>query len=376
MSPDKSARPDDGRGLGRAVLETELTDIQGQRGELRHRGYAIKDLAADPCFERTAYLLLYGEWPTTGQHLAFRADLAARRVLPERTVRMLACLGQHRHDDALRNTLSSLDLGQHDGRPALDIGLDLIAKIPSMIVCLHAIRRGQDPIAPDPTLDHAPDFLRRLLGRRPSPLEEEMINLDFVLHADHGGDGASFAARVVASAGAGMPSAIMAAMSAAAGPLDGGAIRNAQEIVAKLDPSTSPAANDKGDLGAESTERSAYESVDPRCRLYRRALIAMARDAGNRRHGNQQAMALVKALSEALAPSRRAGIDTNISLYAAALYRLLGLPHRLAVSTAMAARSVGWVAHVLEQQRDPAPIRPRLRYVGPLPRTLPGRSRS
>lgn len=369
MSSDGTTSPDGRlhRGLTGVIFEeTGLTGIRAERAELRHRGYAIEDLAADPSFERTAYLLLHGEWPTTAQHLAFHVELAARRSLPKSAVRMLRLLREYRPDDALRIAVSSLDLGQHDGRAAMDIGLDLIAKIPSMIVGLHAIRSGRQPPATDPTLDHATDFLRRLLDRTPSALEQAMINLDFVLHADHGADHPSFAARVVASTGAGMAYAIMAAMAAVAGPLDGGAILEAEAALAELETQGSKA---RRSLPGQTAASAIYPRCDPRCRLYRRALIALAREAGD-----DQAVALVAALSDAIAPSQRMGVDVATALHAAALHRLLGLPRQLSISTFMAARSVGWVAQVLEQRKSSAPILPQLRYSGPAPRDLPGKS--
>ena len=373
MSANPIARSDDmvHRGLAGIIFdETRITDIRGQQGELRYRGHAIEELAADPNFEKVAYLLIYGNWPNDEQAGRFRGDLVSRRSLSAKTVDLLRHLKDAHPDDALRTTVSALDLGQHGDRPPLEIGLDLIAKIPSMIVFHHAIRSGLGmPAEPDPSLDHAADFLRRLFGRPPTTLEQEIINLDLVLHADHGANASTFAARVVASTGADMVAAITAAMAALVGPLHGGAVAAVSAMLTEIDdPSDVPAfvANRRRQgLSIYGFGHRVYRTRDPRSEPYRRALLALAERAGD-----TMAVGILDALIESMEPLRRVGIDVNVDLYATTLYRLLGLPPHLATGVFMAGRSVGWVAQILEQQANNILIRPRLRYVGPAMRRL------
>lgn len=358
------------RGLAGIIFdETRITDIDGQRGELRYRGYDIEQLAVTPSFEKVAYLLLHDCWPSYDQSHAFQADLAARRSLPEETNDLLYQLGSCHPDDALRTSLSSLDLGQRDGREPLEIGLDLIAKVPSLVATHHAIRKRQTPLPPDPSLDQASDFLKRLIGRVPNTIEREAINLDFVLHADHGANASTFAGRVVTSTAADMVAAATGAVSAFAGPLHGGAISAASAMLATI---SSP--EDVPDLVSERRRKKlpifgfghrVYRTCDPRSHPYRKAVLALADHVGDKR-----CMAILDALIEAMAPFRRMGIDINVDLYATAIYRLLGVPDIMATNTFVAARIAGWVAQILEQQENNILIRPRLRYAGNLARDL------
>ena len=372
MSANPIAQPDAmvHRGLAGIIFdETSITDIQGQKGELRYRGYSIEELARRPSFEQTAYLLLYGDWPTEQQAKDFREDLAARRALPTKTIDLLGYLKHVHPDDAVRAAVSALDLGQHDGHDSLEIGLDLIAKIPSMIVVHHALHAGHEASEPNPLLDHASDFLKRLLGKQLTAIEQEIINLDFVLHADHGANASTFTGRVVASTGADIVAAISAAMAAFSGSLHGGAVAAAQSMLSQVrTPSEVP------DFVAERRHLSlpiygfghrVYRTQDPRSTRYWQALLTLSEQAGD-----SKSIAVLEALVEAMAPYRRMGIDVNVDLYVTALYRMLGLPPHLATGVFIAGRSVGWVAQILEQQANNILIRPRLRYVGPTARCL------
>lgn len=282
---------------------------------------------------------------------------------------LLCQLKHHNPEDALRTAVSALDLDQHDGRDPMDIGLDLIAKIPSLIVLHEAIRSGSMFALPDPSLDHASDFLRRLLGRCPSALEREIINLDFVLHADHGANASTFAARVVASTCADMVAAVTAAIAAFAGPLHGGAIAAANRMLAEInDPADVPAIvadRRRRDLPIYGFGHRVYRTRDPRSEPYRMALDALAE-----RSGDTETVTILDALVKAMAPYRRMGIDVNVDLFATAIYRQLGLPPHLTTGAFIAGRTVGWIAQILEQQANNILIRPRLRYVGNAARCL------
>ncbi|MGI9417952.1 MAG: citrate/2-methylcitrate synthase [Geminicoccaceae bacterium] len=372
MSANPTARPENAvhRGLAGIIFdETEITDIQGQKGELRYRGYAIEELTIEPSFERTAFLLLNGEWPTVEEGDAFRADLAARRSLPADMIALLGHLAKATPDDALRTALSALDLGQHEGRAQMEIGLDLIAKVPSLIVAHHDLRSGREPTPPDPALDHASDILRRLLGRDLTAIEQETINLDFVLHADHGANASTFTARVAASTGVDMVAAMTAALAAFTGPLHGGAVAATSAMLAEIgSPEDVPsfvADRRRRSLPVYGFGHRVYRTRDPRSRPYYQALLTLSERAGD-----TGSIAILDALVEAMAPYRRMGIDVNVDLYATALYRLLGLPADLATAIFSAGRSIGWTTQILEQQANNILIRPRLRYAGPSARTL------
>lgn len=349
--------------------KTTITDIQGHRGELRYRGYSIGDLIANPCYEDVAYLLIHGQWPCAEQSKAFRVDLAARRTLSDATVQLLQLLKDAPPEVALRTAVSGLGVQGARADESLEDGLELVAKIPSMIVAHHALRSGRAPGEPDAAFDLASDFLRRLLGRPPSALESRIINQDFVLHADHGANASTFAARVVASTEGDIYGAFTAAIAALSGPLHGGAVAAVMAMLDQIDsPEVVPAfVADRRARGLPiyGFGHRVYRGRDPRADPYRTAVQARSRS------GDRPVMAILDALVDAMAPFARHGIAPNVDLYAAPVYRLLGLSDDLVTVTFAAGRAAGWVAHLMEQQSSNTLIRPRLQYAGSAPRDLP-----
>lgn len=352
--------------------KSEITEISGDRCELRHRGYGIDQLIENPSYEKIAYLLLEGTWPGSRQYDAFRRDLAARRDLPDASMAMLVSLRLAPPHVALRTALSAL-VDDGSEQASHDAALDLTAKIPSIVVAHHALRQGRSVPPPDASLDHASDFLRRLLGRELSAQERHLINLDFVLHADHGANASTFVARVVASTGADVHAAFTAALAAFAGERHGGAVAGVAKM---LDEIGSPAA--VADFVRERRARNqpimgfghrVYRGEDPRALPFRLAARELCQALGQ-----AEPLATLEALVEAMAPANRFGIGPNVDLYAAVIYRLLGIPDDLATSIFAAGRAAGWGAQFLEQIHNNILIRPRLLYVGPEARHLPPES--
>ena len=213
--------------------KTAITEIQGNEGVLRHRGYDIDQLAVEPSYEKVAYLLIHGDWPTDEQARVFHAELAACQDLPPGVIDILRSMKDAPPHVALRTAVSSLGghagerYGQHrDWAP--------IALLPSMVVVHEALRRGRPVPEPRPDLDLPSDFLSRLLGRSLSPFERYIINLDFVLHADHGANASTFVARVVTSTESDVHAALTAAIAAFAGRRHGGAIEGVAEMLDEL----------------------------------------------------------------------------------------------------------------------------------------------
>lgn len=360
------------RGLAGVTFdESRITDIQGQHGRLSHRGYSIEQLAAAADFERTVSLLIAGEWPNKKEAEAFRADLARRRTLPDEAIRLIGAMKGQPIDDVLRSAVSILDLGQRDGRDAREIGLDLIAKVPSIIAVHEDIRCGRAPSEPDPKRPLGEDLLRRLLARDLTEDEKQVIDFDLVLHADHGANASTFTGRVVASAGADMVAAVTAAIAAFCGPLHGGAVSKAgamqESIAAPEDAAALVADRRRRKLPVYGFGHRVYRTRDPRSVFYEQAASRLARSAEDKRR-----LAVAQAIAEAMAPMRRMGIDINVDFYTVLTYRMLGLPSDLGTALYAAGRTAGWIAQILEQQANNILIRPRLRYTGPHARSLPG----
>lgn len=347
------------RGLADVYFDkTSITDIQGDKGRLFHRGYSIEDLAADPDYENVAFLLVNGDWPTADQSSTFKAALAARRELPADIVDLLERMADRPPDIALRTIVSLL--GGPDDDESYD-DWELIALMPSIVVAHHALRNDRTIPSPRQDQDLASDFLSGLLGRPLTDLERHIINLDFVLHADHGANASTFVARVATGTETDLCGAIAAAIATFAGLRHGGAVAGVAKMLDDL--GTPAAARDfarsyrPGGAPIMGFGHRVYRVEDPRAKLFRKAASDLS-DA----YGDRRLLDTLEALVDGMQAYRRFGISPNVDLYAAIIYRLLGLPDDLSTAIFAAARSAGWIAQIREQRANNILIRPRLLY--------------
>jgi citrate synthase len=228
------------RGLKDVYLDrSRVCFIDGRAGELRYRGYSIHDLAQRSSFEETCYLLLQGELPTAAQLAAFEAELRAARQLPDEIYGLIRTLQRAHPMDVLRSAVSALaafDPDVADNSPAATLrkAIRLTSQVPMIVAAHEHIRNGRAPVAPDPKLAHAANFLYMLKGRAPSADAARLMDIDMVLHAEHGSNASSFAARVVAGTDADLHGAITAAVAALAGPAHGGAAENVMRMAQEI----------------------------------------------------------------------------------------------------------------------------------------------
>src|SRR5690606_31333232 len=215
---------------GVTALDTELSYINGQTGELLYRGYDIKDLAQNASFEEVAYLLWNGALPNQQQLDELNAQLRAERAIPNA---VLDHLRHHTPKDAdpmsaLRTATSMLadfdaDTESHDRDANYRNAIRLTAKMPTIVAAFDRIRKGKEPVAPSGEGSMAYDFLYMLNGEAPGPNAEAIMDAALVLHAEHGLNASTFTARVIGSTLSDMYSAVTGAIGALKGPLHGGA---------------------------------------------------------------------------------------------------------------------------------------------------------
>ena len=220
--------PDEGtrvhRGLKGVCFErSPTTFIDGRKGELRYRGYSIHDLAANSTFEETAYLLLKGDLPARADHDAFVSQLRADRMLPDPVYDLIRAFRDAHPMDVLRTAVSALgaidpDADDNSPEAMLAKGLRLTSQVPMIVTAHHRIRNGDEPVAPNPDLGHAANFLYMLKGEVPSDAAARLMDTDMLLHAEHGSNASSFTARVVTSTQANFHAAVTAAVAALSGP--------------------------------------------------------------------------------------------------------------------------------------------------------------
>src|SRR5215204_4613614 len=175
--------------------------LDGDRGVLAYCGYDIHDLARHASFEETCYLLWHGRLPTRAELGDLQSQLAAARPLPETILRLMKMLPPSDGMDALRTLTSALahyDQDAHDNslQASYRKAVRLTGQIASLVATWGRMQTGGGPIAPDPVMGHAANFLYMLFGQRPNPIEIRAMDIALTLHADHELNASTFAARV------------------------------------------------------------------------------------------------------------------------------------------------------------------------------------
>jgi citrate synthase len=361
------------RGLKSVYFErSQVCFIDGRAGELRYRGYSIHDLAQRSTFEETCYLLLRGELPTRAALAAFDAELRAARVLPAAIYEVIRVVRAAHPMDVLRTAVSALaafDPDVADNSPAATLrkGVRLASQVPMIVAAHEHIRNGRDPVAPDSALGHAANFLYMLKGVRPSADAARLMDTDMILHAEHGSNASSFAARVVAGTEANLHAAVTAAVAALSGPAHGGAAENVMRMAQEIgDPARAAEyvkrkrANKEPVMGFG---HRVYRAEDPRARHMRAGVETLSREMGQ-----PQWYQILEALVEAMQPYARHGVNVNVDFYAGVVYFLNGITEDLFVPIFAVGRVPGWTVQVLEQMENNILIRPLTLYNGPEPR--------
>ena len=361
------------RGLKGVYFDrSRVCHIDGRAGELRYRGYSIHDLAERSGFEETCYLLLKGELPTRAQLDEFTAELKSARILPEALYEVIRTIKTAHPMDALRTGVSALaafDPETADKSPAATLrkGIRLTAQVPMIVAAHEHIRNGRDPVAPNPRLGHAANFLYMLKGHEPSPDAARLMDIDMLLHAEHGSNASSFAARVVAGTDADLHGAITAAVAALAGPAHGGAAENVMRMAQEIGDASRAADYVKTKRGNKEPVMGfghrVYRAEDPRARHMRAGVEKLSREMGQ-----PQWYRILDAVVEAMKPYARHGVNVNVDFYAGVVYFLNGLSEDLFVPVFAAGRVPGWTVQVLEQLENNILLRPLTQYTGPAAR--------
>src|SRR5258708_415921 len=317
-------------GLRNVVVgESRISSIDGERGILAYGGIDIHALAESSTFEEVVFLLQQGALPRRAELKAFTEALAAERGVPPSLVRVLRDLPAGTHPmTALRTLVSALGAldpeAEDDGEAANAAkARRLTAQMGTLVALIDRIRRGLDPVAPDPTLPHASNFLYMLTGRQPTPTAARALDMALVLHADHEFNASTFAARVAASTLADMHGAITAALATLKRPLHGGA----NEAVLHILETVGTPDRAEAFLGeAFAAKRkimgfghAVYRTEDPRATHLRPLARALGEEAGDGRW-----FALSERI-EAIVHARK-GLYTNVDFYSASAYRALRIP--------------------------------------------------
>src|SRR5215218_9946302 len=214
--------------------ETRLSAVDGEAGELIIAGFRVEELASRATFEEVIYLLWHDALPDPGPLAVFKEQLGALRSLPGATLELLRAAVAERVPamDALRMAAGTVSLGRADD--PYDEALALVARLPSIVAAYWRLLGGEQPVAPDPRLGHAANYLYMLTGKEPGAEEVRALETYLNTVSDHGLNASTFAARVIVSTRSDVISAITGAVGALKGPLHGGAPGPALDMVFEI----------------------------------------------------------------------------------------------------------------------------------------------
>ncbi len=358
---------------GVIALNSSICYIDGRKGTLVYRGYAIEDLASQCNFEDVAYLLWHGRLPQVNERI--HSQLSNLRPVPEAVLNLVNQLPRHFDPmAALRTSISLLshydpESNDSTGEANYKKALRLTAQIPTLITALARHRHGKSPIAPRAKGSTAENFLYMLTGEVPSPTAVKALDAFLVLHAEHGLNASTFAARVIGATLSDMYSAVTGAIGALKGALHGGA--NTRVMLMLLELQGSGEAPDEFVMRKLAAKERimgfghrVYKTLDPRADVLRKMLMELGDEAADMKLW----MDLCSALSQTM--DEQKGIRANVDFYSAPILHLLGIEPDFYTTIFVMGRITGWTAHLLEQWEDNRLIRPRAAYTGPMGLTL------
>ena len=355
------------------AAETRLSSVDGKAGELIVAGFPVEEFASRASFEEAVYLLWHDALPGPQRLAAFREALSVRRSLPRAVLDLLRAAASEKAPamDALRMAAGALSLSTTYEAPAADElyddALSLVARFPTMVAAYWRLLNGEEPVAPDPKLNHAANYLY-MLGEDPSDEFARALETYLNTVVDHGLNASTFAARVIISTRSDMISAVVGAVGALKGPLHGGAPGPALDAVFEIGEAGRAEAYlrqkiEKGERLMGFGHR-VYKVRDPRAEVLSQAAERLYRTDGDTvlyelaRRVEKTAVALLAEYK----PGRN--LQTNVEFYTALLLHGVGLPTDLFTPTFAIGRVAGWAAHCFEQLASGRLIRPQSAYVG------------
>ncbi len=413
-----------GPGLeGAIACESKIGYVNGAKGWLVYRGYDIFDLAANATYEEVSFLLLHGHLPNARELEEYRKKLfsylhlnTTLRLMFGFPIEEMSVMGALRLGaNLMRHEFADLDKANAGPDIVSAIGADedsiametkpmgekratyefkmrsmrrlkanikkkniakasateacyhLIAGVSSIIGAVARLHNGRMPVEPDPSLSHAANLLFMITGRRPDPVEERIMDVALILHADHGMNASTFATLVVASTLADLYFAVGAGIAALSGPLHGGAneavVKSLKEIGSKDNVDKWLENKLQKKVKISGFGHRVYKAYDPRARV----LGPLAEYLVSKHPENKELFETAKALEKKMVESRLAKekkIFPNVDFYSGIVYSCLGLDESLFTPLFAASRVAGWTARALEYIENNRIFRPRAIYTG------------
>jgi citrate synthase len=363
-----------------AATKSAVTEIDGDAGILRYRGYPIEQLAESSTYLEVAYLLIHGDLPTAEQYDRWVHDITYHTFIHE-NVRKRFLEGFHYDAHPMGMLVSAvaalstfyLDAKEiHDPDNRYKQIVRLIAKMPTLAAACHRFSVGMPFVYPDNSLPFAANFLSMLWKvAEPrydaNPALAHALDVLFILHADHEQNCGTTAMRTVASAHADPYSCVAASTAALYGPRHGGA--NEAVITMLNEIGTIDAVDDyvkrvkAGEVKLQGFGHRVYKNYDPRAKIIKQTADEVFTITGRNPLLDIALKLEDVALSDDYFTSRK--LYPNVDFYSGLIYQAMGFPTEMFTVLFAIPRVSGWLAHWVELlEQDQKIARPRQLYVG------------
>ncbi len=370
------------------ATKSAITYLDGEQGILKYRGYPIEQLAEKSSFIEVAYLLLYGDLPTSAQLEEFESKISRHTLVHEDMKKFFDGFPSKAHPmGQLCSLIASLSvfypeaLNSKSGTEEENLTIiKLIAKMPTIVSWIYKKSLGHPLIYPQNKLDYVTNFLNMTFGQRTEEIEIDPVVVDamnklLILHADHEQNCSTSTVRMVGSSDANLYASVSAGISALWGPLHGGANQAVIEMLEKI-------RNDGGDtekwLNKAKDKNDSfrlmgfghrvYKNFDPRAKIIKKACD----DVLNKLGVNDPILEIAKKLEEAALNDPyfvERKLYPNVDFYSGIIYRALGFPTEMFTVLFALGRLPGWIAQWKEMRENREPIgRPRQIYTGQVDR--------
>jgi len=369
--------------------ESSITFLNGEKGELRYRGYSIDDLAENASFIQTAYLLIFGEFPTSEQLTKFEADIKAHLEVDSRLLQIVDSFPNSAHPMGILSSVTSALVAFNPSSVNVDSDEDMykavvsiLGKFPILVAYAQRKTTNQTYVASDSKLDYIENICSMMFKNSGEPYIQNPVivaalNKLLILHADHEQNCSTSTVRIVGSSHAGLYASISAGISALWGPLHGGANQAVLEMLQAISDDGGDTkkymakAKDKNDsFRLMGFGHRVYKNFDPRARIIKKAADEVLADLGVSDPILDIAKGLEKeALEDQYFVDRK--LYPNVDFYSGIIYRAMGIPVEMFTVMFALGRLPGWIAQWKEMRSRKEPIgRPRQIYTGATLRKL------
>lgn len=348
------------------AAETKISFVNPE-GALYYLGYNINDLVGRVCYEEVAYLLINKALPNRKELADFKQYLFSEMTLPRQIVKSLKATKKTVHPmDVLRTEVSHLsefdsEYGANSEEANKRRALRLVAKVPALVAALYRTRLDQPLVSPIEDAGFAENFLYMFRGTPVNEAEQQAIDRFMTLHADHGFNASTFAARITASTNSDIYSAITSAVGTLKGPLHGGASEKVMHMLNDVNGEEEVEDYIQSMLDGQKKimgfGHRVYKAEDPRTRHLREIAEKLC-DRKNTRKIHNLCLKIENVVYQ------KKEIYPNVDFYAAVTLNTLGVPSEFFTPFFASSRISGWTAHVLEQYEDAVLLRPSSKYVG------------